>query len=117
VAWRQGLAVLPFRWTLIDAFHYLPHFAARRRAATGNPQALPPAALRATLSEALRDAVRRGKFLALLFHPFLADADERLEVIRALLGEVRALVDQGVVWCATMRDIAAWVREQRVAGS
>ncbi len=117
VAYRHGLAVLPFRWTLIDAFHYLSHFAPRRRAALGDAEVLTPATLQATLSEALRDAVDRGAFLALLFHPFLADTGERLEAIRTVLGEVRALVDQGVLWCASMREIAAWVREQRAAGS
>ncbi len=115
VAWRHGLAVLPFRWTVIDAFHYLPHFAPRRRAAIGQSGVLPPAALRATVSEALRDAISRGTFLALLFHPFLADTDARLGTIRAVLGEVRARVDQGEVWCTSMRDIARWMREQRQA--
>ena len=34
--------MLPFRWELIDAFHYLPHFAELR----GALEPLPPAALR-----------------------------------------------------------------------
>lgn len=114
---RDGLAVLPFRWTLIDAFHYLPHFAERRRAAAGDPDPLAPGALQATLSHALQDAVRGGTFLALLFHPFLADADDRFAAIRAVLCQLRALVDQRTVWSASMREIAAWVREQQDAGS
>lgn len=112
---RDGLAILPFRWTLIDAFHYLPHFAQRRRAALGAPDVLPPARLRVTLGDALRDAVRGGAFLATVFHPFLADADDRLEAMRAVLGDLRALVDERAVWCAPLRDIAAWVCEQRDA--
>ena len=109
VAVRDGLAALPFRWELLDAFHYLPHFAERRREALGTPDVRPPATLRATLARALQDAVAGGGFLALLFHPFLADTDERLEAMHAVLGELRARVDEGAVWCAPMRDIAAWV--------
>jgi peptidoglycan/xylan/chitin deacetylase (PgdA/CDA1 family) len=114
---RDGLAVLPFRWGLIDAFHYLPNFAERRRTALGAPDVLPPARLRDTLAQALADAVGRGAFLATVFHPFLADADDRLEALRAVLGDVRALVDEGWVWCAPLGDIAAWVREQPDAGA
>ena len=114
---RFGLIVLPFRWTLIDAFHYLPRFAQRRRAALGNPDSLPPAALQANLSKALRHTVQRGSFLALVFHPFLADDADRLEAAGAVLDELQALIDQQAVWCASMREIAAWMREQPEAGS
>lgn len=117
VGLRGGLAVLPFRWALIDAFHYLPHFAQRRRELLGDPGVLTPGALHATLSDALRDAVDRGAFLALLFHPFLTDDEDRFEAMRAVLGEVRALVDEQAVWSAPMREIAAWVRGQPDSGS
>ena len=43
-----GVPALPFRWELLDAYHYLPHFADRR-----GRRPLPPAALRETLFEAL----------------------------------------------------------------
>jgi len=114
---RDGLAVLPFRWAMIDAFHYLPQFAPRRRAALGEPDVLLPASLRATLAHALRAAARRGDFLALVFHPFLADADDRLAAIGAVMGDLRALVDEHAVWCAPLRDVAEWVREQQDACS
>jgi peptidoglycan/xylan/chitin deacetylase (PgdA/CDA1 family) len=117
VGTRHGLVVLPFRWALIDAFHYLPHFAERRRASLGDGGVLTPAALCATLSEALEDAVARGAFLALLFHPFLADSNDRLEAMAAVLKQVRTLVDEQAVWCAPMCAIADWVREQPRAGS
>lgn len=108
---RDGVAVLPFRWALIDAFHYLPHFAPRRQAALGAPAPLSPSVLRTTLDQALRDAVESGTLLVLLFHPFLADSDERVRALRAVLGALRGFLDEGAVWCAPMRDIAAWVLE------
>ena len=93
-----GFPALPFRWELLDAYHYLPHFADRR----GTREPLPPERLRSTLLGALD---RREGFLALLFHPFLADTEERVAVIRDVLGRVRELVDAGAVRCAPCREL------------
>jgi len=95
-----GFPALPFRWELLDAYHYLPHFADRR----GQEAPLPPAALRETLLTALE---QRDGFLALLFHPFLADTEERLAVIRDVLARVRELVDAGEVRCAPCGELVA----------
>ena len=104
---RDGLAVLPFRWPLLDAFHYLPRFAGLREQVVGAPDPLPPARLWAAIHAALEDAVRDGAFLALVFHPFLAEPEERFAVIRDTLERVRALEDDGAVWCAPCREVAA----------
>jgi peptidoglycan/xylan/chitin deacetylase (PgdA/CDA1 family) len=88
---RDGLVVLPFRWELIDAFHYLPHFAALR----GTDETLPPSRLRA----ALDDALGEEGFVALLFHPFLLEDEERFEVLR---WAVERVGDR----CAPCRDVA-----------
>ncbi len=100
-----GLPALPFRWPLLDAFHYLPHFDSMRERVLGSPDPLAPERLRETVLSALDDAVRGGGFLALLFHPFLADTDERVQVIRDVLARVRALVDAGAVTCAPCREL------------
>jgi len=109
---RDGVAVLPFPWPLIDAFHYLPHFAGLREATLGAGDVLSPAALCRTVVTALDDALREGALLVLVFHPFLADADDRLQAIRAALAELRALVADGMAWCAPLRELAAWIRDQ-----
>jgi peptidoglycan/xylan/chitin deacetylase (PgdA/CDA1 family) len=106
---RGGIAVLPFRWPLIDAFHYLPHFAERRCAELGAPDVLTPADLRTTVGAAVRETVERGGFIALLFHPFLLDDDERWATFSALLSEVRALREDGMATCAPLRDTACEV--------
>ena len=82
VGLSAGLAVLPFRWPLIDAFHYLPHFAPlrERHLGTGEPQ--PPARLREALAAAPGGIA--------VFHPFLLAEDERFAVLREVLGGVRA---------------------------
>ena len=61
----------PFRWQLVDAYYYLPRFGHEG----------PPARLR----EAIEGA-RAGDIL--VFHPFLADPGERLELIRDVLTEL-----------------------------
>jgi peptidoglycan/xylan/chitin deacetylase (PgdA/CDA1 family) len=90
---RDGLAVLPFRWALIDAFHYLPHFASLR----GTDEVFPPSRLRASLETALDGA----GFVALLFHPFLLDSDERFAVLRWAVERVRA----GGLRCVPCREV------------
>ncbi len=100
------LPSFPFRWPLLDAFHYLPHFDTRREQAHGSPDPLPPERLRETVLAALEETARDGGFLALLFHPFLADTDERVQVIRDVLARVRTLVDDGAVSCAPCRELA-----------
>ena len=83
--------MLPFRWELIDAYHYLPHFASLR----GTEEVLPPSRLRASLEAALDG----DGFVALLFHPFLLDSDERFDVLRWAVERVRER-------CAPCREVA-----------
>ena len=97
-----GIPVLPFRWELLDAYHYLPHFARRR----GREAPLPPSALRSAVLEALEQLARDGGFLALVFHPFLCDSEERLAVVRDALARVRELVRAGDAVCAPCRELA-----------
>jgi peptidoglycan/xylan/chitin deacetylase (PgdA/CDA1 family) len=90
---RDGVVVLPFRWELIDAFHYLPHFASLR----GTEEPLPPSDLRAALEAALSG----DGFVALLFHPFLLEDEERFDVLRWAVERVRGLP------CAPCRELAS----------
>jgi peptidoglycan/xylan/chitin deacetylase (PgdA/CDA1 family) len=103
----DGIMVLPFRWPLIDAFHYLPHFAGLRERFIGSDAVQPPARLGAAVDAALEAAARDGDYLALLFHPYLTEPDERLAVLRGALARIRRLVDAGAAWCAPCRDVAA----------
>jgi peptidoglycan/xylan/chitin deacetylase (PgdA/CDA1 family) len=77
---RDGLAVLPFCWELVDAAYYLPHFATVR----GTDEPLPPERLRAAIDAALGG----DGFLALIFHPFLLEDEERFAVLRDVVGRV-----------------------------
>ncbi len=73
-----GLTVAPFRWPLVDALYYLPHFADLRERYLGTRDEQPPSRLRAAIEAAPGEVV--------VFHPFLLDDDERLAVLRDALG-------------------------------
>lgn len=108
---REGLAILPFRWAAIDAYHYLPRFGGLRARDHGSPEPLPPARFADALDAGLRDATGTGGFLSVLFHPFLTEDEARFAVLRGRLEAMRALADEGAVWCAPHRDVAAALRE------
>jgi peptidoglycan/xylan/chitin deacetylase (PgdA/CDA1 family) len=99
---RDGIAILPFAWEMVDAYHYLPRFAELR----GSTEPRSPAQLAAVLDRAL-DA---GRHSSVVFHAFLAEPEDRFAVIRRHLVAVRALVDRGELWCAPYREIASRAR-------
>jgi peptidoglycan/xylan/chitin deacetylase (PgdA/CDA1 family) len=106
----EGVAVLPFQWGVLDAVHYLPRFGSLRERDHGSADALSPDRFGETLEAALRAAVEEGRHLSLVFHPFLAEPEERFEVLRGQLVAVRGLMDEGAMWCAPYRDVANWIR-------
>ena len=105
-----NVVVLPFEWRLIDAYHYMPRFGDLRAATTGSGEPSTPSRFRETLSSALDSTVRDSGHLTLLFHPFLEEQEDRFEVLRETLEELRALVEDGMVWCSPHRDVASWVQ-------
>jgi peptidoglycan/xylan/chitin deacetylase (PgdA/CDA1 family) len=74
----DGLTVVPFRWPLVDALYYLPHFADLRERHLGTRDEQPPSRLRAAIDAAGDDEV-------LVFHPFLLGDDERFAVLRSVV--------------------------------
>jgi peptidoglycan/xylan/chitin deacetylase (PgdA/CDA1 family) len=74
----DGLAVLPFRWPLVDALYYLPHFADLRERFLGTRDEQPPSRLLEEISAAPGEV--------LVFHPFLLGDDERFAVLRSRHG-------------------------------
>jgi peptidoglycan/xylan/chitin deacetylase (PgdA/CDA1 family) len=115
IGFLGNLVVLPFEWRLIDAYYYLPRFGSLRKSATGSSESLSPLRFRETLSSTLEGVVRDGGHLTLLFHPFLEEQEDRFEIMRATLDELRDLAEDGLVWCAPYRDMVSWVRERREA--
>jgi peptidoglycan/xylan/chitin deacetylase (PgdA/CDA1 family) len=83
-----GIVVLPFRWELIDAYHYLPSFAALRERNGDTAAPLEPAVLRERVLAAL-DA-HTEDHLALIFHPYLLTG-EAVGVLADVLARVAEL--------------------------
>ena len=96
---RDGIAILPFAWTLVDAYHYLPRFAERR----GSAEPRSPGEFAADLDRALA----AGRHSSVVFHAFLAEPEDRFAVVRRHLEAVRAMVDRGALWCVPYREVAA----------
>ena len=111
IGFLGNVVVLPFEWRLIDAYYYLPRFGGLRETATGSSEPLSPSLFGETLSSALQGVVRDGGHLTLLFHPFLEEHEDRFEIMRGALEELRDLAEDGLVWCAPYRDVVSWVRE------
>jgi peptidoglycan/xylan/chitin deacetylase (PgdA/CDA1 family) len=107
---EHGVAILPFQWAMLDAYHYLPRFGPLRERDHGAADVLPPSRFGATLEAGLRAAIEHGRHLSMVFHPFLAEPAERFEVVSEALAAVRRLVDDRVVWCVPYRDLAVSVR-------
>jgi peptidoglycan/xylan/chitin deacetylase (PgdA/CDA1 family) len=95
---EDGIAILPFAWTTVDAYHYLPRFAPLR----GTREPRSPA----ELAEVLDRALEEGRHSSVVFHAFLAEPEDRFAVIRDHLLAVRAAVDRGERWCVPYREVA-----------
>ena len=89
---RDGLAMLPFRWPLVDAYSFMPQFGALRERFRGSAEPFGPDEVSRSMRAALAEHADEGGHLALLFHPFaLAGTGERAwvaleEVLEAALG-------------------------------
>ncbi|KAL2258733.1 hypothetical protein VTK26DRAFT_7830 [Humicola hyalothermophila] len=108
-AWigREGLVVLPFEWKTVDAFWYMEKFAELRREEGEREEVLGPTEFRVWLMGRIKEAVEKGEFLSVLFHPFLQTSEERLAVVEEVL---RKISEDGRIWVAPCKEIAQWVR-------
>jgi peptidoglycan/xylan/chitin deacetylase (PgdA/CDA1 family) len=102
----DGVAVLPFRWSLVDAFYYMPHFSTLRRHEGFPEQPLPVARMGEAMAHAIRARKHDGGHVALLFHPFsLAFTGEEGW---ATMGDVLSLLSQEVAsGCAKLARMDA----------
>jgi peptidoglycan/xylan/chitin deacetylase (PgdA/CDA1 family) len=110
----DGLAVLPFRWPLVDAYAFLPQFAGLRERYGDGADPLGPEHMRDTMIAALRAQAERGGHLALLFHPFsfAFTGEAGWAALDDVLGETCRLAATGAVAALRMDEAAAWMLEQ-----
>jgi peptidoglycan/xylan/chitin deacetylase (PgdA/CDA1 family) len=100
----EGVAVMPFRWPLVDAYHRMESFADLRRSLGDASEPHSAHATADALLEALR-AAQDGPTVVIL-HPFLLVGDEERAEAERVLRWVAEQVAAGERWVATGRDQA-----------
>jgi peptidoglycan/xylan/chitin deacetylase (PgdA/CDA1 family) len=110
VTLSNEVAVLPFQWGVVDAYHYLEELTELRRSQGDRSEVASPAECASALRRALRAVIDGGRYTALTFHPFLMLDPEAHLVARDLIAELGS--DDGV-WCAPCSEVAAWVADHR----
>jgi peptidoglycan/xylan/chitin deacetylase (PgdA/CDA1 family) len=124
----DGLAVLPFRWPMVDAYSYLPQFAGLREryGGDGGPDPYTPAQMRDEMITALREQAEGGggsqregdsgggDHLTLLFHPFSAafTGEPGWEALDSVLAEAARLAEEGSLTAMRMDEAAARMHER-----
>jgi hypothetical protein len=109
----DGLAVLPFRWPLVDAYSYLPQFAGLRERYGEGPDPHPPEEMAAEMISALEGHAEREGHLTLLFHPFSVafTGEPGWEALDAVLGEIVRHAEAGTLSPMRMDEAAAEMLE------
>jgi peptidoglycan/xylan/chitin deacetylase (PgdA/CDA1 family) len=105
----EGLAVLPFRWPLVDAYSYLPQFAALRERYGEGPDPHTPAEMAQEMIVALQGHSGQEGHLTLLFHPFSVafTGDPGWEALDCVLAEATRLGAEGALTTVRMDEAAA----------
>jgi peptidoglycan/xylan/chitin deacetylase (PgdA/CDA1 family) len=109
----EGLAVLPFRWPLVDAYAYLPQFAGLRERYGDGPDPLTPEQMREAMLAALDAHSQRDGYLTLLFHPLSVafTGEAGWEMLDAVLGETARHAAVGAVAAMRMDEAATQLLE------
>jgi peptidoglycan/xylan/chitin deacetylase (PgdA/CDA1 family) len=96
---RDGaLAVVPFAWPLVDAYHRLDSFTARRGGASLGPEAT---------ADALVAALDATPEPTVILHPFLMLGDDARAAAQRVLAHVADLAAAGAARVAPAGEIAA----------
>jgi len=103
------VAVLPFAWTAVDAFHVLPAFAALRERITGVADPADQDGVRAALLASIEDALLIGDHAVLVLHTWMIELER--DAVRDVLARVRRGVAEGELWAAPCRDVASWMAD------
>lgn len=107
----RGVAVIPFAWPAVDAFHVLPPFAPLREHLIGDREPGGADAVRAALLQSVEDALACGGHATLVLHTWMIELE--LDAVHDILARIRLAVDAGELWAAPCRDVAAWMTTER----
>ncbi|KZT30136.1 hypothetical protein NEOLEDRAFT_1055024 [Neolentinus lepideus HHB14362 ss-1] len=106
----EGIVVLPFRWQTVDAFFYMKQFAGlRKMKGEYGEEAQGPDVLVERFCREVDEAIKRGGYVSLLFHPFLTDREERFEAMEKVLKYLAKKREDGLIWLARDKEIEEWI--------
>lgn len=109
---RDSIVVLPFRWSGVDAYYYMEAFSGLRKMKGELAEEVQrPEILVENFTRLIDEAVEKGGFSSLLFHPFLTDREERLRAMETVLKYLVKRREEGKVWLARCKDVEQWIRE------
>ena len=109
---KDSIIVLPFRWSTVDAYYYMDAFSKLRKMKGELPEeAQSPDVLVEKYIKQIDEAIDKGGFLSLLFHPFLTDGEERMKAMETVISHLVKRRDEGKAWLARCTDVEVWVRE------
>ncbi|GAB3114707.1 hypothetical protein GCM10027217_46160 [Pseudomaricurvus hydrocarbonicus] len=98
------MALLPFRWTEVDALYFEPFMSQYREQLYGSAALKSLEEWATALKSVIQQALDTGGYYSVIFHPYLLSEDEgRREVFREFLRALKATDD---LWIAPCRDIA-----------
>ncbi len=110
----EGLAVLPFRWPLVDAYSYLPSFSGLRERYGDKSGPHTPEEMQEAMIAALRAQAKSAGHVTLLFHPFSVafTGEDGWAALDAVLSEVARLQEARELLGMRMDEAAAWMLER-----
>ena len=106
VSTGDGLALIPFGWELVDAYHLMDRFGELRARRRDRREPLGPR----ELMERLLLALKRGAGVqTLILHPFLMLDPGWREGARRVLALIAELGSAGQAWTVSGGEFAAWL--------
>jgi peptidoglycan/xylan/chitin deacetylase (PgdA/CDA1 family) len=108
---QDGLAILPFRWPLVDAYSFMPNFAELRERFSGSSEPVGPDEMSRAMRASLAQHAGRGGHLALLFHPFAvaATGEPGWTGLEEVLAAAVQIANEGRVGLMRMDAAAEWM--------
>jgi peptidoglycan/xylan/chitin deacetylase (PgdA/CDA1 family) len=108
---QDGLAILPFRWQLVDAYSFMPNFAGLRERFSGSSDPVGPDQMSRAMRASLEQHAGGGGHLALLFHPFAVGAtgEPGWIALEEVLAAAVEIANEGRVGLMRMDAAAQWM--------
>ena len=103
------VALLPFSWPAVDAYHILPPFEALRVHIDGRREPGGPQRVAETLIATVEEAIATGTHAALVLHTWLIEAER--DAVRAVLAHVHAAAARGEIWVSRCDEAARWIQQ------